>query len=267
MVKRTHQLDLVDYYPQVYEEISERYHSARFGTRPGKYDLIETQSVILEICDELDLPMVNLPVLDVGCGTGKASMPLAMRGACVTGLDASMGMLKQYNHITINEAPGSDLYYVNASASAIPFPEGTFDVVLSSRFLHLFPLSYYPSLLCEMLRVVKMHGYLIIEIKNKYYGFVINLLKDVYQSPRNHPTSSCMSIYEVYQLQKTLGDARIVSVKSCLLPKGHLVPSENTFSVMLRSLSRTIFRPITGFFFVVIQRGSDSDASPLCCDG
>lgn len=74
-------------------------------------------------------------VLDVGCGTGAFLQRLAARHPeqPLTGLDLSPGMLAVarrrlagYPHVEL----------VEASAQALPFPDGRFDVVVSASVLH-----------------------------------------------------------------------------------------------------------------------------------
>jgi 2-polyprenyl-3-methyl-5-hydroxy-6-metoxy-1,4-benzoquinol methylase len=68
-----------------------------FNAYASKYeDEIFTKNTNLEIqflVEELDLPR-GASILDIGCGTGRHSVGLALKGFQVTGVDISSGMLK-----------------------------------------------------------------------------------------------------------------------------------------------------------------------------
>jgi SAM-dependent methyltransferase len=65
----------------------------------------------------------ELRLLDVGCGSGLALRIAADRGADVTGLDASEGLLEHARR----RVPGAQL--VQGEIEALPFADGSFDVV------------------------------------------------------------------------------------------------------------------------------------------
>jgi ubiquinone/menaquinone biosynthesis C-methylase UbiE len=64
-------------------------------------------------------------VLEVGCGTGR-NLPLYPRQARVVALDPDLGSLR----VARRRAPGWPL--LAARAEALPFPDGTFDTVVSA---------------------------------------------------------------------------------------------------------------------------------------
>jgi SAM-dependent methyltransferase len=72
---------------------------------------------------------VRGPILDAPCGTGRLSSTLARFGQRVVSLDLSASMLASARE----RLPGAAL---QASVSALPFRERSFDVVVSCRFLH-----------------------------------------------------------------------------------------------------------------------------------
>jgi ubiquinone/menaquinone biosynthesis C-methylase UbiE len=79
-------------------------------------------------------------VLDVGCGTGFASVAMVQRfgPARITGVDVSAQMLEQMRR-KLAEVPGVTLDLHVADVLAMPVPERAFDCVLASMALHWFP--------------------------------------------------------------------------------------------------------------------------------
>ncbi len=71
--------------------------------------------------------------LDLGCGTGRFSLPIANRLEFeVTGADSSAEMLAKAQQKDSN----SDVDWTLEDASALTFPDGSFDVVFMSHLLH-----------------------------------------------------------------------------------------------------------------------------------
>jgi ubiquinone/menaquinone biosynthesis C-methylase UbiE len=66
-------------------------------------------------------------VLEVGCGAGRWAVALARRGARVVGLDLSAARLDQAR--IEMRAAGFDFPLLEASAEAVPWPSGRFDIV------------------------------------------------------------------------------------------------------------------------------------------
>lgn len=93
-------------------------------------------------------------VLDVACGTGVVALAAAERGAKVSGLDLTPALIERARK---NAAiAGSDIDFVEGDAEALPYPDGSFDLVLS-QFGHMF--APRPQIAVgEMLRVLKRGG-------------------------------------------------------------------------------------------------------------
>jgi len=93
-------------------------------------------------------------VLDVGCGTGVVAVTAARRGAKVTGLDLSPDLLERARKNASIAAV--DVDFTEGDAEALPYPDASFDVVLS-QFGHMFaPRPVVAAQ--EMLRVLKTGG-------------------------------------------------------------------------------------------------------------
>jgi ubiquinone/menaquinone biosynthesis C-methylase UbiE len=91
--------------------------------------------------------------LDVGCGTGALAARLAGVGYEVVGLDPSEGMLR------VLEERTSRVRAVRGSGASIPFPDGSFDLVLSVAVMHhIAAAADVRRTLAEMVRVTSPGG-------------------------------------------------------------------------------------------------------------
>ena len=106
-------------------------------------------------------------ILDAGCGSGPLFAALRDRGAIVTGIDKSGGMLKLARR---RLGDGADLQVADLG-STLPFPDGTFDDVTASLVLHY--LQDWAPVLAELRRVLKPGGRLIVSVD---HPFAVNLM-------------------------------------------------------------------------------------------
>lgn len=83
------------------------------------------------------LPLEGVKILDVGCGGGILAEPLVRIGADVTGIDASLELIKTASeHATLDSSISERLRYVNTSIEE--HCENTFekyDAVVASEIL------------------------------------------------------------------------------------------------------------------------------------
>jgi ubiquinone/menaquinone biosynthesis C-methylase UbiE len=116
-----------------------------------------------KVAEEAVRRLRHLPVrrewsyLDVGCGNGAAALLVADRfGMRVVGVDVDP------RQIALARAAAGDrtgLLFMTADATHLPFDEGLFDVVATSKTTHHVPR--WSSALAEMRRVLKPNGYLV----------------------------------------------------------------------------------------------------------
>jgi len=91
-------------------------------------------------------------VLDVACGTGMYTRPIAKRTAKVYGIDISQGMLEQASELA-KKAGLNNIILARADVEKLPFPNQFFDAACCSGALHLFPDTV--KALKEIVRVLK----------------------------------------------------------------------------------------------------------------
>jgi demethylmenaquinone methyltransferase/2-methoxy-6-polyprenyl-1,4-benzoquinol methylase/phosphoethanolamine N-methyltransferase len=102
-------------------------------------------------------------VLDVGCGTGEVAQRARARvgpTGQVSGIDPSADMIAVAQHKAARA--GLDIDYRVGAIEALPYPEASFDVVLSSLMMHHLPDDLKSAGLAEVRRVLKPGGRLLI---------------------------------------------------------------------------------------------------------
>lgn len=128
--------------------------------------------------------VADLDVLDLGCGTGRHSLPLSEAGARVTGVDFSGGMLE------VARAKGGDVTFLEHDLTEpLPFDDASFDRAISCLVLeHLRePQPHF----AEMHRVLRPRGVAVVTAMHpammligKQAGF-----RDPHSGDKIHPES------------------------------------------------------------------------------
>ena len=96
----------------------------------------------------------TLDALDVGCGTGFLSLELAGRGHRVTGIDFTRQMLAEAKKKA--SAQGVAVRFEEGDAEQLPFPEASFDLVMTRHVLWTLP--HPERALDEWIRVLRPGG-------------------------------------------------------------------------------------------------------------
>ena len=96
----------------------------------------------------------GMKVLDVAAGTGNASLHAAQRGAHVTASDLTPELLEAGRARA--EAAALELEWVEADAENLPFPDESFDVVMSSIGAMFAP--HHQAVADELVRVCRPGG-------------------------------------------------------------------------------------------------------------
>jgi len=125
------------------------------------YDVEKNPLIAIEESRVNEL-VAGLPIadaLDVGCGTGRHALKLARRGARVTAMDQSTGMLAKAREAAMRE--GLPIEFHEASIrDGLPFASGCFDFVICALVLsHDLDM---PAALREFHRVLRPGGHAVI---------------------------------------------------------------------------------------------------------
>jgi len=99
-------------------------------------------------------------ILDIGCGTGAMASALRDSGYQITGVDASLGMLRQAKNLI---SPNTTSCVLSDVSSGLPFSAKGFDVCLASYVAHGLKTPQRLALYAEMRRLavkfVIIHDY------------------------------------------------------------------------------------------------------------
>jgi arsenite methyltransferase len=143
------------------------YPTGQAGLEGQKYDseVLRTlpKNVLASYCgvgNPFSLGPINRgeTVLDIGCGAGVDTLVAAIMvgpEGKVTGIDLTSEMLKQAR-INLEKTSLKNVCFEEGSAEELPFPEKTFDVVISNGVFNLIPDKM--KALREVFRVLKSSG-------------------------------------------------------------------------------------------------------------
>jgi ubiquinone/menaquinone biosynthesis C-methylase UbiE len=126
-------------------------------------------------------------VLDVGCGSGRLTLAaqqwVGENGEAV-GIDPSPEMIEVARQNA--KRAGSKAKFELGLAESLPFPDGTFDVVLNRLMLHHLPEDLKQRGLAEMRRVLKLGGVcLIVDFEPPKSG-LLRLIVENHMAPMAH---------------------------------------------------------------------------------
>jgi len=115
------------------------------------------QEVIARHVDAMSAEAIHT-VLDLGCGTGNVTVPLATKGKRLTAVDRSPAML-ELMQTKLLALPDAQVSILEQSAETLPFAAARFDGV--TILLALFAMDKPSKALSEAIRVLKPGGTLI----------------------------------------------------------------------------------------------------------
>lgn len=152
LLEESRQLDKRAFYGQ--RSVSQSYDKQRFGRPGGDWVNQRELSIVASF-----LP-AHAKVLDMGCGTGRASLFLADLGYEVVGLDASSEMLA----VAQNKTGAEEVDWVLGDVFDPPFGQQSFDAAIALRVA--FHYSDLHSLLANAARILRKGGTAVLDTYN-----------------------------------------------------------------------------------------------------
>lgn len=142
--------------------------SINFDRAAGYYDATrgyadEIGSAIAAAIVSLVGATQNTRFLEIGVGTGRVALPLALLGHTITGVDISQGMMarlraKLAEHALAGQVLAMQL--IEADMQALPFAAHEFDVVIATHVFHLVADPWQAAQ--EALRVLRPGGSMLV---------------------------------------------------------------------------------------------------------
>lgn len=138
--------------PNDYQAITQR---QRATWASGDFNVISNLTIPMSEALVRDVdPRAGQRVLDVACGTGNAALVAARRFCDVTGIDYVPSLIERAKMRAAAE--GLDTDFREGDAQALPFPDASFDVVLSAIGVMFAPNQEEAAR--ELLRVCRPGG-------------------------------------------------------------------------------------------------------------
>ena len=194
-------------YKEFYTDIADRYHGSRYQTTYGRtFAALHHQALRSLLQGE----SWQGPVLEVACGTGHTTALLDEMGLNFYACDLTFAMMQQ-----AQQRVGGKGRFAEADALSLPYRDNTFEMVISTRFLHLFPLEKQLKVLQELTRVLKPAGTLVVDFDNFTSRWLLAIPYLIYNLLRYRRISSYSNYNRIPQVEKifaALGCSHIRSV-------------------------------------------------------
>jgi ubiquinone/menaquinone biosynthesis C-methylase UbiE len=127
----------------------------RIGWQTGNYARVgNTLQIMAELLVEAADVHAGESVLDVACGQGNGAIAAALRFADATGVDYAPNLLDQARQRAASQH--LDVTFTEGDAEDLPFPDGSFDVALSTVGVMFAP--DHQRVADELVRVVRPGG-------------------------------------------------------------------------------------------------------------
>ena len=128
-------------------------------------------------------------ILDLGCGEGRYSRKLKDKGAVVSGIDPVPRFIERARYLD------RESRYVEGAAEALPFADGSFDIVLS--YLSFIDIADLKAAASEITRVLRPGGKLIIVTISNIASPTAGWIKDEHGNKMHRIIDRYMEEFEI----------------------------------------------------------------------
>jgi ubiquinone/menaquinone biosynthesis C-methylase UbiE len=168
-MRATATIDTADSKRRYGAHYADGYDNRRFTTTEGLF----AQTFELELFARILRSVGAKRVLDAPIGTGRVAIPLANQFEFI-GADISPDMIVE-GKARAAAAGVHNITWIECSVDDLPFPDGHFDGVVTARLFQHVPKDMAHEIICELSRVVRPGGVVILQFRSGLYGLFLKL--------------------------------------------------------------------------------------------
>ena len=164
-------------------------------------------------------------ILDIGCGLGREAFALSDMGYDVTGVDISKEVITQVKKLAADK--GYDIPFYDYDGKSLPFPDGSFDVVLiwAQTFGLLYGDEYKQDCLAEWKRVLKEGG--LVSFSGHDYRYLKEHYPDCLDGRKFFPYANAEIYWETFEAPEIIRFADRAGLDILLYEKGKIYRPED----------------------------------------
>ena len=164
-------------------------------------------------------------ILDIGCGLGREAFALSDMGYDVTGVDISKEVIAQVKKLAADK--GYDIPLYDYDGKSLPFPDGSFDVVLiwAQTFGLLYGDKYKQDCLAEWKRVLKEGG--LVSFSAHDYRYLKEHYPDCLDGRKFFPYANAEIYWETFEAPEIIRFADRAGLDILLYEKGKIYRPED----------------------------------------
>jgi len=149
-----------------YDHTSRDYHRVHYYVPEEYYSPLRVRQLYVEGMIAAGQVRKSATILDVGCGPGELSLSLLKKGYEVWGVDISQGMVDEATRTVQANGLRHLARFSVGDIEDLDFKDGFFDLVVASGVMEYQKDD--DRALSEMNRVLRVSGYLILNVTNRY---------------------------------------------------------------------------------------------------
>ena len=188
--------------------------NARWSTTEGRAAWLVADPEVVTLSEKLKAKGEPVRALDLGCGVGRHALHFARLGFETSAIDMAEAGVEQVRQFAQSE--GLDIEAAVAPMTALPFPDGHFDYVLSFNVIYHGDGDIVRTAIREIHRVLKPGGHFqgtMLSKRNGNFGKGTEVATDTFvregHSDKDHPHFYCnaneltelFAGFELYKLE------------------------------------------------------------------